>query len=124
MSTATTDRRRREAARAFEALGPYRGDARRLSIQCPHGHHVGAVYETEVGLVLHAVTGPHAHGSKDFVDTAHHGGSHGTEYVDLLQAASSTDDRLPAWCDCGSWTLSRAEVARQVRAGRRTWHVA
>jgi hypothetical protein len=122
-SPATTDRRRRAAARALEALGPRRGDEQRLSIQCPNGHHVGAVYETEVGPVFRALTGPHAHGSKDFVDTPHHGGSRGTEYVDLLEPASSTDDQLPAWCDCGSWTLSRAEVRREVRAGHRTWHV-
>jgi hypothetical protein len=123
MSTATTERRRRIAARALEALGPNRGDAQRLSIQCPRGHHVGAVYETDVGLVLRALTGPHAHGSKDFVDTAHHGGSRGTEYVDLLEPASPADDQLPAWCDCGTWTLSRAEVRREVRPGHRTWHL-
>lgn len=122
-SPATSDRRRRAAAQALEALGPRRGDGQRLSIQCPSGHHVAAVYETEVGLVFHALTGPHAHGSKDFVDTPHHGGSRGTEYADLLQPASSSDDRLPAWCDCGTWTLSRVDVRREVRAGHRTWHL-
>jgi hypothetical protein len=123
MSTATTDRRRRAAARALEALGPRRRDARRLSIQCPHGHHVGAVYDTEAGLVLHALSGPHAHGAKDYVDTAHHGGPRGTEYADLLDAAWAGDDALPAWCDCGSRTLSRAEVVREVGRHRRTWHL-
>lgn len=122
-SQARTDRRRRSAERALEALGPARGDHQRLSVQCPHGHHVAAVFETEAGLVVRAVTGPHAHGSKDFVDTAHHGGTHGVVYVDLLEPASTTDDVLPAWCDCGPRNLSRAEIRREVRPEHHTMHL-
>ena len=122
-SQASTTRRRRAASQALEALGPSRGDHQRLSVQCPRGHHVAAVFETEAGLVVRAMTGPHAHGSKDFVDTAHHGGSRGVTYVDLLEPVSTSEDVLPAWCDCGPRNLSRAEIRRQVRPGHHTLHL-
>jgi hypothetical protein len=88
-------------------------------VQCPNSHHVAAVYETEEGLVYYSIEGPHAHGSKDRIDTAHHGGSRGSEYVDLLVGDPLDDDALPAWCDCGPWTLSRANLVEQSseRAG-------
>ena len=104
-------------------LGKTRGEHQRLSVQCRHGHHVAAVYDTSAGLVFRALTGPHAHGSKDFVDTAHHGADRGTAYVDLLAPGPMAEDGLPAWCDCGSWTLSRRELIGQVRAGDRTVHL-
>ena len=118
-----TDHRRRLAAEALASLGRSRRQHQRLSVQCPHGHHVAAVFDTEVGLVVRTLTGPHAHGSKDFVDTAHHGATRGQEYVDVLDPGPSGDDQLPAWCDCGTRTLSRAEVRREVRPGHRTWHL-
>jgi hypothetical protein len=114
----TPDRQER-AAQALAALGSHRSQKRRLNVQCPRSHHVAAVYETDEGLVYCAIEGPHAHGSKDRVDTAHHGGSRGTEYVDLLVGDLLVDDALPAWCDCGPWTLSRAQLLEQAdhRAG-------
>ena len=60
--------------------------------------------------MYHAIEGPHAHGSKDRVDTAHHGGTRGADFVDLLAAGPMSDDGLPAWCDCGPWTLSRERL--------------
>lgn len=63
---------------------------------------------------------PHTHGSRDFVDTAHHGDSHGTEYVDLLEATEFEDDTLPARCACGAHTLSRRELRDAVRSHTHT----
>ncbi|MBC6445893.1 hypothetical protein [Actinokineospora xionganensis] len=60
--------RSRRAVAAVAALRPHRGDHRRLSVRCPRSHHVAAVYDTSAGAVCIATTGPHAHGSKDFVD--------------------------------------------------------
>lgn len=122
-SRTSTEHRRRLAAEALASLGQSRQEHQRLSVQCPHGHHVAAVFDTEVGLVVRTLTGPHAHGSKDRVDTPHHAATRGQEYVDVLDPGSSVDDQLPAWCDCGARTLSRAEVRRHVRPGHRTWHL-
>ncbi|MCB8997875.1 MAG: hypothetical protein H6528_11315 [Actinobacteria bacterium] len=102
--------RQERAERALAALGSHRSAHQRLNVQCPRSHHVAGVYETEVGLVYHAIEGPHAHGSKDRVDTAHHGGTRGADFVDLLAAGPMSDDGLPAWCDCGPWTLSRERL--------------
>lgn len=123
MSQTTSERRRRIAADALALLGTQRSEHQRLSVQCPHSHHLAAVYETEAGLVYHAIEGPHAHGSKDRIDTAHHGGPRGTEHVDLLAGDPMSDDGLPAWCDCGPHTLSRSELLKEAAAGQRTVRV-
>jgi hypothetical protein len=123
MNQATSERRRRIAADALALLGTQRSEHQRLSVQCPHSHHLAAVYETEAGLVYHAIEGPHAHGSKDRIDTAHHGGPRGTEYVDLLAGGPMSDDGLPAWCDCGTHILSRSELLKDAAAGQRTVRV-
>ncbi|MBF4766188.1 hypothetical protein ISU10_00220 [Nocardioides agariphilus] len=78
---------------------------------------MAAVYLTPEGLVYESRIGPHSHGSKDFVDTGRKGSRGGVEYVDLLQADRATDDALPAWCDCGPRTVSRAELLESVRLG-------
>ena len=117
MNQPTSAHRRQMAADALAAFGKQRSEHQRLSVQCARSHHLAAVYETEVGLVYHAVEGPHAHGSKDFVDTAHHGRSRGTEYVDLLAGGPVSDDGLPAWCDCGPHTLSRSDLMRSAADG-------
>ena len=124
MSQARTDSEtRRQAARAaLDVLGSHRGDRQRLGVQCPRSHHVAFVYDTEAGPVFWARTGPHAHGSKDFVDTGHHGAER-AEYVDLLEAARGADDTLPAWCDCGPQTLSRSALLGTVHAGERMLHL-
>ena len=123
MNQATSERRWRIAADALALLGTQRSEHQRLSVQCPHSHHLAAVYETEAGLVYHAIEGPHAHGSKDRIDTPHHGGPRGTEHVDLLAGGPMSDDGLPAWCDCGPHTLSRSELLEEAAAGPRTVRV-
>lgn len=121
--TTSSSERRRAAAEALQALTKGSTEHERLSVQCPRSHHLAAVHDTAAGLVYRTRTGPHSHGSKDFVDTSHHAGEHGTEYVDLLPSTAADDDALPAWCDCGPWTLSRADLLAQIRAGLRTYHV-
>ncbi|MBD3785175.1 MAG: hypothetical protein IE926_19900 [Micrococcales bacterium] len=83
-----------------------------MTVQCRHAHHVAAVYDTDEGLVVVSRTGPHAHGSRDFLDLGRRGSRGGAEYADLLDAGPA--DGLPAWCDCGPRTLSRAELRRLV----------
>ena len=125
MSTASTtsSRRRHVAAEALDRLGAGRGDHQVLSVQCSRSHHLAAVYDTDAGPVYVAVTGPHAHGARDRVDTAHHGGSRGTEHVDLLQPTGRGRQTLPAWCDCGPRTLVRTELLDALRDRVRTLHL-
>jgi len=111
--------RQRRATEAFEALGEGRADHEQMTVQCPHGHHLGAVYATDVGPVVVTRPGPHAHGSKDFVDTRHHAGAHVDRY-DLLEVGRGGSDGIPAWCDCGPVELSRAFLEGRLRAGART----
>lgn len=122
-SLSTAERRRRTATRALAELDGSRSDHRLVSLQCPHGHHVAAVVETPAGAVYVTRIGPHGHGSRDFVDTGHHGAPGGDEYADLLAPSPEADDALPAWCDCGPRTLLRAEVAGYVASRQRTVHL-
>jgi hypothetical protein len=113
----THDVRSRRAARALEVL-PHGGrDAITLRVQCRVSHHVATVYETDQGLVYAAPVRGHSHGSFDLPDEPHRG-NQPTRWVDLLEIAQPTsDDVLPAWCDCGHRTLSRAEVLSWIAQG-------
>lgn len=115
--------RQRAAAEALAELGTALREHELLSIQCTHGHHLGAVYETSAGMVVRTLTGPHAHGSKDRLDTPHHAARRGAVVTDLLVGPSAADD-VPAWCDCGPRLLARAALAAEIRRGRRTVHLA
>jgi hypothetical protein len=106
--------RRRIARKAVEALGVGRGDYAIVRVTCPASHRVATVYRTDEGPVIVAGGGPGAHGSRDRVDTAHHGDRLGSEYVDMLESTRFEDDEVPARCACGSRTLSRAELKRAV----------
>ncbi|MEZ5097781.1 MAG: hypothetical protein R2731_17900 [Nocardioides sp.] len=119
----TAERRRRAAAQALANLDGSRSDHQLVSLQCPHGHHVAAVVATPAGLVYVTRIGPHGHGSRDFVDTGHHGARGGDEYADLLAPSREAAAELPAWCDCGPRTLSRDEVAGYAGSGQRTVHL-
>ena len=68
--------------------------------------------------MFESLVGPHAHGDRDFVDTAHNWNLHGTRYVDLLDAGRFADDLVPA--RCGGHELSRAEMQRAVKAHQHT----
>jgi hypothetical protein len=116
-SKAESDRRRERAGRALKRLGSHRSGHQKVGIQCRRAHHLAAVYLTADGLVYEARIGPHSHGPKDFIDTGRSGSLGGIEYVDFLEADPTVDDAVPAWCDCGPRTLSRAELLAFVRAG-------
>lgn len=119
MSTRMSDARHDRAARGIAELGDALAEHEVLSVQCPHSHHVAAVYETPSGLVFRSISGPHAHGRQDRPDVAHHGSTHGVEYVEVLDS-DQADDALPGWCACGTWSLSRTDLLAAVRAGERT----
>lgn len=114
-----TEMRQHRAERGLAALGIHRSDHQVLAVQCSRGHHVAAVFKTDEGRVYRSLIGPHSHGSKDFIDTGKGGSPGGKEYVDLLVAEAWADDDLPAWCDCGPRTLSRAELLSLIRTGER-----
>jgi len=116
----TSSHRQHLAAEALGRLGRARGDHQLVSVQCSRSHHLAAVYDTDAGPVYVALTGPHAHGAKDRVDTAHHGGRRGTEHVDLLMPGRRLPETLPAWCDCGPRTVARADLLDALRDRVRT----
>jgi hypothetical protein len=123
MSTPMSEARHDRATRGLAELGSTLGDHEVLSVQCPHSHHVAAVYETPTGLVYRSITGPHAHGRQDRPDVAHHGSEHGVEYVEMLDS-DQAEDVLPGWCACGPCSLSRTDLLGAVRAGERTTRLA
>lgn len=85
-----------------------------LTVHCAAGHHVGVVYRTPGGLVWAGIPHAHSHGGRDFVDAAHHGGHRDTPWVDWLAAQ---DYPLPAGCECGPRSLSRARLLEVVATG-------
>jgi hypothetical protein len=114
-------KRRELAQAAIASLDTHRAKHQRLNVQCSRSHHVATVYDTASGLVYVALTGPHAHGSRDFVDAAHHDKAHGFEHVDMLVASTDpmVDEALPAWCECGPRTLFRSELLGAIAEGKR-----
>ncbi|MBI4900602.1 MAG: hypothetical protein HY829_09020 [Actinobacteria bacterium] len=86
-----------------------------MSVQCRRSHHVAAVYDTGIGPVILTHPGPHAHGSKDFIDTGHHAAPR-PDRLDLLQAGRGVGDEIPAWCDCGPVQLSRTHLLGRLQA--------
>ena len=113
-----TQTRQHLAERAMAALGDTAA-AERITVQCARSHHVAAVYTTDAGPVVLTHPGPHAHGSKDFVDTGHHG-SRRSDRLDLLDAGRGADDTIPAWCDCGPVDLSRSALRQRLTHPGRT----
>ncbi|QGF23062.1 hypothetical protein [Raineyella fluvialis] len=104
---------------AFEALGPSPSQKAVLQVQCNSAHHLAGVYATDAGRVYHSVLHSTSHGRKDFVDTGHHASQRGTDWFDLLDAVPGADvpDELPAGCECGPYTLSRAQLVQQIADG-------
>jgi hypothetical protein len=112
--TLSREKRHQFAREAWQVL-PHGGrDSARLHVQCGRSHHVAVVYDTDAGLVYSAPVRPHSHGQRDLPDTMH-GTAEPEQWFDLLDVAD--DDELPAWCDCGHRSLSRATVLDWVAAG-------
>jgi hypothetical protein len=116
---ASTHESRQQAARSAWSELPHGGrQSVRLDVQCAHGHHVAAVYDTPAGWVFVAPVRGHSHGSRDRVDEPH--GSHAVDtWIDLIAPVDDlqVDDSVPAWCDCGPRTLSRAAMLEWIAAG-------
>jgi hypothetical protein len=111
--------REKTARVALESLGPARGEAVALHVNCPHSHHLAVVIDTPEGLVYRSTVHGRSHGHADRVDTPHRPDDE-REYVDLLlPAGGQVEDALPAWCDCGQRLLSRTAVAGWVAARER-----
>src|SRR5436305_14352561 len=115
--------RRALAEQALQNLGADRHRHILVRVRCPRSHHVAIVYGTSEGPVYRTQVGPHAHGSRDFVDVGHHGRRPGTEYVDLLDAGAFAEDVLPARCECGNRSLSRAELRGTIDEHQRVIQV-
>jgi hypothetical protein len=111
--------RRQIAENAMDSL-THPADRTLVQVRCGRGHHVAAVFDTYAGPVFQSVTGPHAHGSRDFADDAHGPHRHGTRYIDLLASDDFVDDALPASCECGPHTLSRARLQQAIANVERT----
>lgn len=114
----TREERGRAAEAAWSAL-PHGGhDAVRLRVQCGPGHHIAHVYGTDAGLVYVAPVRPRSHGRRDLPDEPH-GDQEPNRWFDLLDSPESAavDDSLPAWCDCGHRTLSRAALLTWLSSG-------
>jgi hypothetical protein len=115
---ATHQVRAQQAHDAWSAL-PHGGrDAVVLQVQCGRSHHIAAVYDTAAGPVYAAQVHPRSHGSRDRVDEPH-GNREPERWFDLLASEDPTtvDDALPAWCDCGHRSLSRAAVLAWLAEG-------
>lgn len=93
-------------------------------MQCSNGHHVATVYDTPQGSVVQGASGRRSHGHRDRVDTPHRGDPGPRPWTDFLAAESTADDDVRAWCDCGSWTLSRRQMSAWLDAGERRVHLA
>lgn len=114
----STDRQAR-ATSALAEVGAPLSSVRLLAVHCANGHHVAGVYRTPEGPVVQAATGRHSHGHRDRIDTPHRGSRASSMWTDLLAPLPFADDGLPAWCECGPWTLSRTALTAWIDAGDR-----
>lgn len=114
--------RRATAEEALAQLGAERRKHVVLRVRCGRSHHVASVYDTDAGRVVATQVGMRAHGSRDFVDQAHHG-TRPPGFIDLLEADTFTEDLLPAGCECGARSLSRTELRHSIESEQRVLQV-
>jgi hypothetical protein len=109
--------RSQTAEQALDAI-PHGGrDAIVLRVHCANSHTVATVYDTSAGLVYASPLRARSHGSHDLPDSPH-SGHEATRWLDLLPPDPvAGDDALPAWCDCGQRTLSRADLLKWIEDG-------
>ena len=117
--TSQTTQRQTRATEALSEVSASLARVRVLAVQCEHGHHVAGVYRTDVGPVVQAASGRRSHGHRDRIDTPHRGTTTRAAWTDILTPATPVDDSVPAWCECGPWTLSRSALAEWIAAGER-----
>jgi hypothetical protein len=82
---------------------------------------VATVFTTPTGPLYASHPRPHSHGDRDRHDAAHHGGHRDDLWLDWLapSAGVAMDDPLPAGCECGARSLSRARLLAAVESGDR-----
>ena len=118
--TLVTDRYERElqARQKWEAL-PHGGrDSLIMQVQCADGHHLAKVFHANGERLVMTTLRPRSHGSRDIPDKPHTPG--GVRHmVDMLDVDDAADDGIPAWCDCGARTLSRAGLRNWLAEGER-----
>lgn len=119
MSKTSHEVREAQAREAFEALGASPSEQAVLQVHCSAAHHVAAVFRTGAGPVYHSILHFKAHGRRDYEDLGHHATRLGTDWFDLLEPGPDplVSDELPAGCECGPRTLSRALLLEQVAQG-------
>ncbi|SDK75760.1 hypothetical protein SAMN04487820_11266 [Actinopolyspora mzabensis] len=117
---ATPAARRSAARAALRELERHDRDVK-VRVRCAANHRVASVYTTDAGLVYTARSGLHSHGSKDFVDVAHHDSEHGVDVVDFLDTGTdaTAEDELPAACECGPRAIMRSELLQAIEAEQR-----
>lgn len=122
-TTSSATGRHQRAVEALAHLGMHRADHERVGVQCRHSHHVAAVYDTEAGLVYVSTVGPHSVGRGDRPAVPHQTSQHearsGVEFVELLRGDAMSDDVVPGWCPCGTWSLSRRDLLEAAETGQR-----
>ncbi len=113
--------REQVARRGLDLIVDRPSDFEVLNVQCTRGHHLAGVFRTPDGLVYQSrpLGHRHSHGDRDRYDAAHHHGDESPPWVDLLEVppSAAVDDGLPAWCECGARTLSRAQLLHWIAEG-------
>lgn len=102
-------------------MGPTPSDHLLLAVHCAQAHHVATVYTTPSGPLFVSHPRPYAHGDRDRHDAAHHGGHRDDPWLDWLAPGEgvSVDDPVPAGCECGRRSLSRARLLAVITSGDR-----
>jgi hypothetical protein len=116
--TAVMDRYEREllARQEWEAL-PHGGrDSVVMQVQCADGHELAKVFRTDAHLLVRTTVRPRSHGNRDLPDKPHTPNEM-RRIVDMLEVDDAADDSIPAWCDCGARTLSRAALRDWLTQG-------
>lgn len=121
MNRTVHEERAQAAEAAVRGLGPSPNRHRSLAVHCSRSHHVASVYSTPGGQVYTARPWAHGHGDQDRHDAAHHGGHRDAVWADWLDPGdpSLVEDGLPAGCECGPRSLSRAVLRDALAAGTR-----
>lgn len=83
-----------------------------MTIQCPHSHHLGRIFDTPDGPVIEMNLNRRSHGRLDL-----HSDPHGVDkpslWHDFLHPSGdpALDDVIPTGCACGDRLLSRSTIA-------------
>lgn len=108
------------ARRALGDIAPNRDKYALVRVRCGRSHRIATVFDTAAGVVYESPIGPHAHGRRDYIDSAHRGDRRRIHYVDLLDGDRYASDLIPAHCECGDHELSRTQLRQAIDSHQRT----